>query len=138
MEYQPGSLRLDVRELDHPGPLLGFVGDEVAKFGGRHRHWLEAKANKARLCQGIGKDGIDLLAEPLDNFARSIFWHADTLPAACLVAGYRFAQGRGIRQQIQAGRGGDCQGAQLTLSDWPDRLGYRSKRGLHLSAEQIG
>jgi hypothetical protein len=28
------SLRLDVRELDHLGPLLGFVGDQAAEIGG--------------------------------------------------------------------------------------------------------
>src|SRR5260370_36968043 len=33
-----GLLRFDAGELDHLGPLLGFVGDEVAELGGRHRH----------------------------------------------------------------------------------------------------
>jgi hypothetical protein len=28
-----GSFRLDARELDHLGPLLGFVCDELAKIG---------------------------------------------------------------------------------------------------------
>ena len=28
-----GSLRLDARELDQLGPLLGFVGDELAEAG---------------------------------------------------------------------------------------------------------
>jgi hypothetical protein len=31
----PGSLRLDAGELDHPAPLLGFVGDELSKVGRR-------------------------------------------------------------------------------------------------------
>ena len=32
-----GSLRLDACELDHLGPLLGFVGDELAEVGRRER-----------------------------------------------------------------------------------------------------
>ena len=28
-----GSLRLDARELDHLGPLLGVVGDKLAEVG---------------------------------------------------------------------------------------------------------
>src|SRR5207237_64751 len=31
----PGSLRLGARELDHLGPLLGFLGDEFSEVGGR-------------------------------------------------------------------------------------------------------
>jgi S-(hydroxymethyl)glutathione dehydrogenase / alcohol dehydrogenase len=31
------SLRLDAGELDHLGPLLGFVGDELAEVGRRSR-----------------------------------------------------------------------------------------------------
>ena len=30
-------VRLDTGELDHLGPLLGFVGDQLAKVGGRAR-----------------------------------------------------------------------------------------------------
>src|SRR5262249_7671150 len=33
---QAGSLRLNARELDHFGPLLGFVSDELSEFGRRH------------------------------------------------------------------------------------------------------
>jgi hypothetical protein len=39
IEYSAGIARiigLDARELDHLGPLLDFVGDELAEFGGRH------------------------------------------------------------------------------------------------------
>ena len=32
-----GSLRLDACELDHLGPLLGFVGDELAEVDRRER-----------------------------------------------------------------------------------------------------
>jgi hypothetical protein len=33
--WQPASFRLDVGGSDHLGPLLGFVGDELAEVGGR-------------------------------------------------------------------------------------------------------
>src|SRR5262249_36808785 len=31
----PRSLHFEARELDHLGPLLGFLGDELAEVGGR-------------------------------------------------------------------------------------------------------
>jgi hypothetical protein len=34
---QRGSVRLDAHELDHPAPLVGFVGDQLSKVGGRAR-----------------------------------------------------------------------------------------------------
>src|SRR5262249_59399795 len=33
----PASVRLDAGELDHLGPLLGFVGDELAEVSRRAR-----------------------------------------------------------------------------------------------------
>ena len=32
-----GSVRLDARELDHLGPLLGFVSDQLSELSGRTR-----------------------------------------------------------------------------------------------------
>jgi hypothetical protein len=32
----PGSVRLRAGELDHLGPSLGLVGDELAELGDRH------------------------------------------------------------------------------------------------------
>jgi hypothetical protein len=43
-----GSVRLDVRELDHLGPLLGFVGDELAEVAGRSRKRRAAQVGKPR------------------------------------------------------------------------------------------
>src|SRR5262245_59811521 len=65
-----GLLRLDVRELDHPGPLLGFVGDELAEVRGRAGKHCTAQGGKSRLRPGLGEDRIDLLVEPLDDFGR--------------------------------------------------------------------
>jgi hypothetical protein len=44
-----GVLRLDVRRPDHVAvaPLRDFLGDEFAKFGGRHRHAAEIGRTRA-------------------------------------------------------------------------------------------
>src|SRR5262245_35662280 len=56
-----GSVRLDARELDHLGPLLGFLGNEFPEIGGRERDHGAAALGKPRLDLGISKAGVDLL-----------------------------------------------------------------------------
>ena len=41
-------VRFNVGCPDHLAPLLGFIGDELAEFGGRHRQW-----NAAQVCQPL-------------------------------------------------------------------------------------
>src|ERR1700733_9275198 len=60
-------LRLDVRELDHLGPFLGFVGNELAEIGRRTGKRHGAQSGKPRLQRGIGETGIDLLVELVDD-----------------------------------------------------------------------
>src|SRR5215510_11574354 len=59
MEYRselPRSLRLDAGRLDHLGPFLGFVGNELAKIGGRARECRAAEVGEpcfhVRICEG--------------------------------------------------------------------------------------
>src|SRR5436309_3426116 len=65
MEYRPdsglASLRLDVEGPDDVAPLLGFVGDELAKVGGREREHVAAQVGKPRLDLGISEASVDLL-----------------------------------------------------------------------------
>jgi hypothetical protein len=65
MEYRPdsgsASLRLDVEGPDDVAPLLRFVGDELAKVGGRKREHGAAEIGKPRLDIGIGEASVDLL-----------------------------------------------------------------------------
>ena len=63
MERRPvrGSVRLDVRELDHLGPLFRFFGDELAELGGRARKDSATKVGKALLHLGISEACVDLL-----------------------------------------------------------------------------
>ena len=56
----PGSVRLRAREFDHLGPLLGFLGDELAEIGRRAGHHRAAQVSKPRLDLGIGETGVDL------------------------------------------------------------------------------
>src|SRR5215471_10290400 len=64
------SLRLDVECPDDVAPFLRFVGDELAKVGGRQRECVAAQVGKPRLELGIGKASVDLLVELLDDLGR--------------------------------------------------------------------
>src|ERR1700689_3918408 len=64
------SLRLDVRELDHLGPFLGFIGDELAQIGRRTGEWHGAQSGKPRLQRGVGEAGIDRLVELVEDVGR--------------------------------------------------------------------
>src|ERR1700745_909553 len=49
-----GSVRLDACELDHLGPLLGFLGDQFPKISGRPGNHCRAQVGAPRLDLGIG------------------------------------------------------------------------------------
>ena len=58
-----GSPWFDVGGPDHLGPLLGFIGDELAEFGGCHRHRSNTQIGKSRLQLGIGEGAVGRLIE---------------------------------------------------------------------------
>src|SRR5262245_29660215 len=93
----PGSLRLDAGELDHLGPLLGFVSDELSEFGRRHRHRHAPKVGEPRLKLGVGEDGIDLSVELLDDLGRRGLRYANAVPRTRLVTRHEIAHGRDVR-----------------------------------------
>ena len=67
-EHRPcRSLRLDVGGADHPGPFLGFIADELAEISRRARQSTAAEVGESRLDLGIGKRGVDLAVEFLDD-----------------------------------------------------------------------
>jgi hypothetical protein len=84
----PGQLlrRLDVEGPDDVAPLLGFVGDELAKVGGREREHVATQISKPRLDLGISKASVDLLVELVDDLGRRGPRCADAEPTARLVA----------------------------------------------------
>src|SRR5215831_11841507 len=101
------SVRLDARELDHLGPLFGFVGDELAELGRRACKHCAAHVRKPRLQLRVGEAGIDLLVELVDHLNRRIPRHTDAVPDARLVARQELTHGRDARQQlVRARRGG--------------------------------
>jgi len=48
---------LEPRELHNLCPLFGFVGDELSKAGGRHRHWRAAQVEQAGFPETVGAHG---------------------------------------------------------------------------------
>src|SRR5262245_24092495 len=99
-EYWPGSrrsLNLDAGELDHLGPLLGFLSDELAEVGGRTGKHRTATLSETPLWLEIGKDCIDLFVELVDDFDRRIPRCADTPEGACLIAWHEITHGRDVR-----------------------------------------
>src|SRR5262249_35885418 len=72
LPHPHGSVRLNARELDHLRPFLGFVGDELAKVGGREREHVATEVEKPCLDLGIGKASVDLLVELLDDLGRRV------------------------------------------------------------------
>jgi len=92
------SLRLDVEGPDDVAPLLGFLGDELAKVGGRTRKHGAVEIGKPRLDLGIGEAGIDLLVELVDDFG-----------------------GRAPRSPARTRRRSGCPAASPSASRWSPR-----------------
>jgi hypothetical protein len=94
---RPPLLRLDADGLDHFGPFLGFVGDELAEVGGRTDERCATQIGKPRLDLMIGESGVDLLVESLDDLGRRGLRCADAGPGAGLVARHELADGWRVR-----------------------------------------
>src|ERR1035438_8936790 len=71
-----GSIRLSTGELYHLGPLLGFVGDQLSKVGGRARKCRAAQVGKPRFHLGIGEARIDLLVELFNDLGGCVLGRA--------------------------------------------------------------
>src|SRR5262245_24579798 len=116
-----GSLWLDARKLDHLGPLLGFVSDELSEFGRRHRHRHAPKVGEPRLDRGIGEAGVNCLVELVDDLGGCVLGNADAIPETRLVARQELTHGRDVGQRVRARRGGYCERTQPASPDIPDR-----------------
>ena len=65
------SLRLDIGRPDYSRPLLGVIGDEFPEFGRRTCKRRVAQIGEARLDPSLGKTGVDLFVEPVDDLGWS-------------------------------------------------------------------
>src|SRR5215510_899712 len=100
MEYRwptLGSLRLDVGGSDHLGPLLGFIGDQLAEVSGRAGHCRASQVSEPRLDLGIGESRVNLLAEHIDDLGGRAPRNADAEPITRLVTRQGLAHSRYFR-----------------------------------------
>ncbi len=95
------SLRLDMGRADHLGPLLGFIGDELAEVGGRARKGRTAKLGKPGLQLGIGKPCIDLAIDLVDDFRGRVLRRTKAGPVTCFEARHEITYHRNIRKDRQ-------------------------------------
>src|SRR5262245_21809205 len=59
-----GSLRLDVGRANDLGPLVSFMGDQLAEFGGRKHKRRASQFGESRLDLGIGEASVGAPARP--------------------------------------------------------------------------
>jgi len=116
-----GSICLDACELHHLAPLLGFVGDQLAKVGGRPDEHRAAHVRKPRLQLRVGEGRVDLRVELRNDFGGRSHWCADAIPCARLVIGHELTHGRDAGQRVRARGGGYRERAQPASPDIPYR-----------------
>jgi hypothetical protein len=92
---QPG-LNLDVRSLDHIGPLLGVTGDTLSELGRGSCNDVLAQFDQPMLQLCIDEPGIDFRIELVDNFRRRAFRRDDSKPRARFVSRYDFIDCRNV------------------------------------------
>src|SRR6266513_2039094 len=142
MEYIPPgfseSLCLDARELDHLGPLFGFIRDELSEVSGRARKRRAAEVGKTSFHSWIGETCVDFLIELVDDFSRCVLGAANPGPGTCLIVRHEVTHGRNVGESLRAHRGGHRERAKPAGPDVLDRRGNRVKHDLYLSGEKIG
>src|SRR5712671_4066648 len=111
------SFRFDARELGHLGPLLGFVGKELAEIGRRAGKYRAAGQFKVRLDLRIDESGVDLFVELIDNLGGRVLGGAEAIEHTCLKVGDEFAYGRDVRKCVRTRRRGDRERTQLAGLD---------------------
>src|SRR5580700_2886501 len=93
---------LDAGEFDHLAPLGVLVGDQLAVFGGAHRHRDAAELHEMAFHRIVVQPGFDLGLELVDDLARRIARRANAQTAGDLVARHGLAYGRHAGQRIDA------------------------------------
>src|SRR5262245_64942781 len=80
-----GSFWLDAGELNHLGPFLGLIGDELAEIGRRTGEHGTTKLGKPRLDLGIGECGVGVPVELVDDGRGRSLGGGGDAPVAVLV-----------------------------------------------------
>src|SRR5437868_13986884 len=75
---QLSSLHPDVGDPDYPGPLVGFVNDELPIFCGRQLEHRSAEIGEPRLHLLITDDLVDRRIELVDDFRPGCLRRAQT------------------------------------------------------------
>src|SRR5262245_31968330 len=99
MEYWIGtaaSVRLDARELDHLGPLFGFVGDQLSELSRRSRQRHAAEISETGLHLRVVESRVDLLVEFVDDLGRRGLRGADAEPETSFVARNKLTDSRHV------------------------------------------
>src|SRR5262249_24948811 len=128
-----GLFRLDVRELDHLGPLFEFSSVELSVVGRRKCKHGATQVDKARLDLGINEGGVDLPIEPIHDLGGRSVGDSDATYRTGLVARYELADGRDVRQQFRSRCSRHRKGPQPAISDVLDRRGHVVEYRLHLA-----
>src|SRR4029077_20595598 len=92
------SLRLDVRKLDHLGPLFDFRSVELPVVGRRKCKHGATQVGKAHLNLGIDEGGVDFPIEPIHDVGGRSLGGCDASYRTGLVARDEIADGREVRQ----------------------------------------
>src|ERR1700730_18521707 len=95
------AFHLDPRELDHLGPLLDIVGNELGEARGRTCKHSVAKVGKPRHDYGISEACVDFCVKPADNLSWGILGCAKTIPSADLKARQELAHSRDVWQYLR-------------------------------------
>src|ERR1700685_1864977 len=85
------SFEGDAAKLHDLRPLRGLRRDQRAEVRGRSRNRHAAKRRQARSDRRIDKRRVDLGIEAGDDSGRRVFWCADAVPHARLIAGHEVA-----------------------------------------------
>src|SRR5260221_3294577 len=97
-------LRPRTRELNHLGPLFGFVGHELAEVGRRACQRRAAQIGEPRLDIWIREPRIDFLVELVDDFGGRIFLRTPPRSPPCLPAKHQTSHSWDFRQRPPAPR----------------------------------
>src|SRR5262245_6199512 len=102
LDWITASVGLDVGRPHHLAPLLGFVGDQPSKAGGREREYVATYVGKPRPHLGIGKNLIDNLIEHLDGLGGRILRSTDPKKCASLIAWHELTHRWDFRHHFRA------------------------------------